>query len=137
MCRRVVIHIPESHHQFRERGRLGVVLPSSVQHQSVVVGDVGKYSLGFVLVSQHSGYDQQLVFGLIIAEDVGLFRKEFLDHLSHGFVSPGIVVGDSGLGDCSKDVCFLLVNARVLFQKLVGETGCVSVSSMFPVSCQL
>ena len=137
MCRRVVVHVPQSRHQFGEGGRLWVILPSSVQHQSVVVGDVGKYSLGFVLVSQHSGYDQRLVSGLIIAEDVGLFRKEFLDHLSHGFVSPGSVVGDSGLGDRSKDVCFLLVNARVLFQKLVGETGCVSVSSMFPVSCQL
>ena len=135
MCRRVVVHVPQSRHQFGEGGRLWVILPSSVQHQSVVVGDVGKYSLGFVLVSQHSGYDQQLVSGLVVAENVGSFRKEFLNHLLHGFVSPGSVVGYSGLGDGSKDVCLLLVDAQVLLQKLVGETSRVSVCSMFPLSC--
>ena len=50
-------------------------------------------------------------------------------------MSPGSVVGYSGLGDGSKDVCLLLVDAWVLLQKLVGETSRVSVRSMFPLSC--
>ena len=52
-----MVHVSEARHQFGEGGRFWVVGTARIQHQPVVVGDVGEHSLGFVLVGQHSRDD--------------------------------------------------------------------------------